>query len=242
MELRTGQKWCKSVKLFIIFIAGEETDYYQLCHQARWLFLHTWANDTRAYAISTNCVGYGVISHIAQTWPVATRTAHCMSNGECCKNGWTDQDAVCVSVPSIDCCMPLQQVCCCGPGGQVTSIDCGSRHAARCIVYSSVACHSVCGQCHVVSWRRKLNTDLLILWMLSLKNNINMKTLLSKTDTATLKMWSWGIWKRNRMSQELQAWQILGTESVYDNTVEENSSVFCLIRMRWLLPARACRQ
>jgi len=27
-----------------------------------------------------------------------------------------------------------------------------------------------------------------------------------------------------------------------DNTVEENSSIYSLIRMCWLLPARACRQ
>jgi len=29
---------------------------------------------------------------------------------------------------------------------------------------------------------------------------------------------------------------------IVDNTVEENSSIFSLIRMFWLLSARACRQ
>jgi len=30
----------------------------------------------------------------------------------------------------------------------------------------SMVCHSKCGQCHVYSWRRKLNTDLLIFWLM----------------------------------------------------------------------------
>ena len=50
----------------------------------------------------------------------------------------------------------VQQVCCCGPGGQEISINSGSSTA-----HSSTTFSSKCEQCHVVSWRRKLNTDLL---------------------------------------------------------------------------------
>jgi len=49
---------------------------------------------------------------------------------------------------------PLLQVCCCGPGKQETAIDCctvGAQQQRRAV--------GECGQCHVVSVRRKLNTD-----------------------------------------------------------------------------------
>jgi len=51
------------------------------------------------------------------------------------------------------------QVCCCRPGDQETSIDCctaGDQQQRR----RSAARSSKCGECYVVSWRRKLNTDL----------------------------------------------------------------------------------
>jgi len=53
---------------------------------------------------------------------------------------------------------PLLQVCCSGPGRQEISIDC----MQACTTHSGAAPMSgECGQCHVVSVRRKLNTDLL---------------------------------------------------------------------------------
>jgi len=61
--------------------------------------------------------------------------------------------SVCLSVPSFDRRTPLQRVCCCGLGGQETSIRCcttGAEHHG--------AQHS--GQCRVVSQRVKLKTDL----------------------------------------------------------------------------------
>ena len=48
---------------------------------------------------------------------------------------------------------------CCGPGDQKISIDCctaGGQQQLR----RSTARSSKCGECHAVSWRRKLNTDL----------------------------------------------------------------------------------
>ena len=65
-----------------------------------------------------------------------------------------------LSVSRIDrcSCSSMRRVCWCGPGGQEMSIDSGGRH-----VSSSTAFSSKCEQCHLVSWRRKLNTDLFIL-------------------------------------------------------------------------------
>ena len=70
--------------------------------------------------------------------------------------------SVCLSVRlsvCLSCCgpaaaNPLLRVCCCGPGGQEISIDCRTAGARqqRCAA-------GECGQCHVVSVRRKLNTD-----------------------------------------------------------------------------------
>ena len=54
-----------------------------------------------------------------------------------------------LSIQSVDRCLPLRRVCCCGNGGQKISVD-----------RSSTALSSKCKQCHVVDWRRKLNTDL----------------------------------------------------------------------------------
>ena len=54
------------------------------------------------------------------------------------------RQSVCPSVPS-GCRTPLQRVCCCGPPGQATSIDCcttGGQQQLR---------RSKCGQCHVLS-------------------------------------------------------------------------------------------
>jgi len=47
---------------------------------------------------------------------------------------------------------PLLQVCCCGRGRWETSIDCYTARAAR-------RAAGECGQCHVVSVRRKLNRE-----------------------------------------------------------------------------------
>ena len=56
---------------------------------------------------------------------------------------------VCVTVGRVHSSVSVRRshpaVCCCGPGGQEISIDC---------------CTAGCGQCLVVSRRRKLNTDL----------------------------------------------------------------------------------
>ena len=57
-----------------------------------------------------------------------------------------------LSVPCIHRCSSMRRVCWCGPGGQEISIDSGGRH-----VSSSTAFSSKCEQCHLVSWRRKLN-------------------------------------------------------------------------------------
>jgi len=51
---------------------------------------------------------------------------------------------------------PLLRVCCCGRGEQEILVDCctaGAKQQRRAA--------GECGQCHVVSVRRKLNTDLL---------------------------------------------------------------------------------
>jgi len=51
-----------------------------------------------------------------------------------------------LSVPSIDHCMPLRRVCCCGPAGRrYRSIAAATGH------HSSTAPGSKCEQCHVVS-------------------------------------------------------------------------------------------
>ena len=72
--------------------------------------------------------------------------------------------SVCLSVPSFGRRTPLWRLCSCRSGGQEISIDSSgcrapssSSAAAR---GCSMAVSSKCGQCHVVSWRRKLNTDL----------------------------------------------------------------------------------
>ena len=57
----------------------------------------------------------------------------------------------------------LLQVCNCGHDWQETAIDCctiGAQQQRR--------AEGVCGQCHVVSVRRMLNTDLLLLLLLIL--------------------------------------------------------------------------
>jgi len=51
------------------------------------------------------------------------------------------------------------QVCCCGPRDQETSIDCCTAGGQQQRRHSAVR-SSKCGECYVVSWRRKLNTDL----------------------------------------------------------------------------------
>jgi len=56
-------------------------------------------------------------------------------------------------------------VCCCAPGGQEISIDSAGR---RSTAHSSTGFSSKCEQCHIVSWRRKLTTDLLFTAVLSL--------------------------------------------------------------------------
>ena len=60
-----------------------------------------------------------------------------------------------LSVPSFPCSCDMQQVCCWVPDRRAISID-SSRHR-HCTVLSSK-----CEQCHVYSWRRKLNADFLI--------------------------------------------------------------------------------
>jgi len=93
--------------------------------------------------------------------------------------------SVCLSVPSIDRCSSVRRAgsmkrygvlpsvclsvcpvyrqlqqcaagCCCGPVGRATSVDSGAAGRRR-----STAHSSKCEQCHVVSRRRKPNTDLL---------------------------------------------------------------------------------
>ena len=59
---------------------------------------------------------------------------------------------VCLSVPSIDHGSSVRRACCCVPRCQATSIDCYSRRWR-----SSTVVSSKCEQCHVVSWRMKLN-------------------------------------------------------------------------------------
>jgi len=67
--------------------------------------------------------------------------------------------SVCPSAPAFSHHMPLRRVCCCGPG---LSVDCCmagcQRHPRHCSARSSR-----CGQCHVVSWCRKLNKNLFLL-------------------------------------------------------------------------------
>ena len=64
-----------------------------------------------------------------------------------------------LSVPFARC-ISVRRVCCCGPGGCEISIDCCTAGAAA-ARGRSTARSSKCGQCHVFSVRRKLNTDLL---------------------------------------------------------------------------------
>jgi len=69
--------------------------------------------------------------------------------------------SVCPSVPSCSHCTPLHRVCCCLPSRQKMWINCymtGGQPQAR----HSTAHSSKCGQFLVVSWRRKLNTDLFL--------------------------------------------------------------------------------
>jgi len=49
----------------------------------------------------------------------------------------------------------------CGPGGQEISIDSGAAWRHSSTAHSSAALGSICEQCHVVSRRRNVNTDLL---------------------------------------------------------------------------------
>jgi len=96
--------------------------------------------------------------------------------------------SVCLSVPSGRRTPLLRRVCCCGPVGQKISIDCctaGGQQQPR----RSTARSSICGQCHVVSWRRKLNTD-------SYENEISflfsvdcVRTCGVRTDTAADDLW-----------------------------------------------------
>ena len=66
--------------------------------------------------------------------------------------------SVCPSIPSFSCCMLLWLVCCCGPGWQEMSINCCAAGTPQQPGHS-MEHSSKCGQCHVVSWRRKLNTN-----------------------------------------------------------------------------------
>ena len=52
-------------------------------------------------------------------------------DGSVCVMLWCP--SVCLSVPSIDRCMLLQWVCCCGPGGQEISICCNYWHCSHSI-------------------------------------------------------------------------------------------------------------
>jgi len=63
-----------------------------------------------------------------------------------------------LSVPFAGC-SSVRRVCCCGPGGKEISIACCTAGAAA-ARSRSTSCSSKCGQCHVFSARRKLNTDL----------------------------------------------------------------------------------
>ena len=65
---------------------------------------------------------------------------------------------------------PPLQVCCCGPGGQVISIDCCTAGAQL-----TAAAAPECGQCRLVSVRRKLNADLF---------SVRLNRMKTKTDEA----------------------------------------------------------
>ena len=78
-----------------------------------------------------------------------------------------------LSVPSVDRCHSVRRVCCCGPREQAISIDCCTARLqqARPLFgpylqrrggWQHGGINSKCEQCHVVSGRRKLNTDLLL--------------------------------------------------------------------------------
>jgi len=91
--------------------------------------------------------------------------AYCAEQG--LRNGWASvRPSVRLSVPWFARRTPLLRVCCCGPDGQAISIDSGGRRARqqrrRSTALSSTAFSSKREQCHVDSWRRRLNTDWLL--------------------------------------------------------------------------------
>ena len=82
-----------------------------------------------------------------------------------------------LSVPAFGRRTPLRRVCCCGPGEQAVSICCCTvrLNVDNC---SGAAASSRCGQCHVVSRRRRPNANLLriICSVRLLKSLTNLKT------------------------------------------------------------------
>ena len=71
--------------------------------------------------------------------------------------------SVCLSVPSIDRCSSVRRVCCWAPRGQEISIDSDGRQAAT--AHSSTAFGSKCEQCRVDSRRKRLNVDVLLVFV-----------------------------------------------------------------------------
>ena len=62
--------------------------------------------------------------------------------------------SICLFVP-CSCHMLLLRGCCCGPSGPEITIDCYTANAQH-----QLCPVAKCGQCLIVSWCRKLNTDL----------------------------------------------------------------------------------
>jgi len=153
---------CASVQLCI----STKTTYY--CVSTGWMYTdiaYTMCNFMRLYSSADRIISRLVerISTIkvkVTVWTLAHyaywRCPHRMRSRVYVTVGRPSvRLSPCPSVPPFCLRTPLPRVCCCGPGEQEISIDCctaGAQQQSR---------RSKCGQCHVVSCRRKLNTDLL---------------------------------------------------------------------------------
>ena len=109
------------------------------------------------------CVEWGVKLYSIQPC-IINECTRCYAVHQRCSNSVPQGLSVRLSVSSFGCRTSLRRVCCCGPGKQEMSIySVGRRAPSSSTALSCTALSSKCEQCHVVSCRRKRNTDLFLM-------------------------------------------------------------------------------